>query len=151
MSRDYKQSSNVYFKSFIGFVIVLMAAIVLIAADYQAPNNVCIAPDGMCTGTTTEVTISSMPTVTPSLSSSITTSQVTVTNVATLIKAANTSRLSLGIRNQGSVDVYIGSSGVTTSTGIVLKSNNTLFLDNNTAAVYGITVSSTTTVGWVEE
>jgi len=88
---------------------------------------------------------------TSALSTSITTSQVVVSNSATLIKASNTSRRSLIIRNHGSVAVYVGNSGVTTSIGMILNQYDALSFDKNTAAIYGITSSGTSTVSFVEE
>lgn len=127
--------------------------------------NVKVNPSGALTvdaSNSTGLSVSTMPTVTVnqgttpwstlnSLSSTITTSQIVVSNSATLIKALNTSRQSIMIRNLGSVGVYIGASGVTTTIGILLNQYDTITLDKNTAAIYGITSSSTSTVSYLEE
>jgi type II secretory pathway component PulC len=99
------------------------------------------------------VAVSSLPTITVVGSKSTTFShnQVLVSNSATLIKASNTNRYSLIIRNQGSVDEYVGDSGVTTGSGMLLHPNDAIIVDNNTAAWYGITSSGTTTTSWMEE
>jgi hypothetical protein len=88
---------------------------------------------------------------TSALSTSPTVSQISVSNSATLIKASNTSRRSLMIRNHGTVSVYLGGSGVTISTGMILNQYDALTFDKNTAAWYGITSSGTSTVSFVEE
>ena len=88
---------------------------------------------------------------TSALSTSPTISQIGVSNSATLIKASNTSRRSLMIRNHGTVSVYLGGSGVTISTGMILNQYDALTFDKNTAAWYGITSSGTSTVSFVEE
>jgi len=88
-------------------------------------------------------------------SSSFTTNWVTVdtTSGGVLIKAANTSRKSITIRNIGSVDMYIGNSGVTTATGFLLQAatKEAYTFDRNTAAVYGITAATSTTACYIEE
>lgn len=79
-----------------------------------------------------------------------TVNQIPVTNVSTLIAATNTARYSISIRNIGTVTMYIGPSGVTTSTGFPLSPNETYTFDRNTGAIYGIT-SSATTAAYLEE
>ena len=64
--------------------------------------------------------------------------QVTIGSTATMIKAANTSRKAITIKNIGAVDVYIGNSGVTTSNGYKLASNAVSPEIRSTAAIYGI-------------
>ena len=77
---------------------------------------------------------------------------VTVLNTATLIKAANTSRASIALRNIGSVDAYIGSySTIATSSGFPIKANESLTLDRNTSAIYGVVVSDATNIIYLEE
>jgi len=77
--------------------------------------------------------------------------QITVTNVATLIRASNAARVSLIIRNQGAANMYVGGSGVTTANGILVNINDTLILDRTTAAVYGIVSAASTTAAYLEE
>ena len=77
---------------------------------------------------------------------------VTVLNTATLIKAANASRASIALRNIGSVDAYIGSySTIATSSGFPIKANESLTLDRNTSAIYGVVVSDATNIIYLEE
>ena len=64
--------------------------------------------------------------------------QVTIGATATMIKAANTSRKALTIKNVGAVDVYIGGSGVTTANGFKLESGEAVSDIRSTAAIYGI-------------
>jgi hypothetical protein len=105
------------------------------------------------TGGAINTTISGTIGVSTATSSSLSTNQVAVdaTGGGTLIKAANSSRKSIIIRNQGSTDMYVGVSGVTALTGLLLKATEVLTLDRNTAAIYGITSAGSTTVGYLEE
>lgn len=81
-----------------------------------------------------------------------TTGQITVDNVVDLIKASNTNRRSIILVNQGTVDVFIGPDDtVLATTGILLKAGLAMTLDRNTGAIYGITASSSTTIGYLEE
>jgi hypothetical protein len=86
---------------------------------------------------------------------SIATAQVaSVTSAATSILAARTGavgtgRISATIYNNGTVTVFIGTSGVTTSTGIPLIAGAALTLDT-TAAIYGIVSSTAGSVSAVE-
>lgn len=90
-------------------------------------------------------------TVKTTASTSFTGNQIIVTNVATLIVAANDNRKSLLVRNQGTTDMYVLNSGVTTTNGILVKINDVLILDRTTAGLYGIVSSGSTTVGYLEE
>lgn len=135
----------------------------IFAQTIQTPNNVSVTNDGfnpvtidlingkyafdvnILTGNTTSFPIKT------TVSSSFTYNQVAVSNTATLIKGANALRTSITIRNIGAVDEYIGDASVTTSTGMLLHTNDVLIDDRSTAAWYGITSGSTTTTAWVEE
>lgn len=78
--------------------------------------------------------------------------QVAVGTGATVIKAANTSRKYLAIKNIGANPVFIGGSGVTTGTGYSLGVGVTLLMQESvtTAAVYGIVAGGTETVSYLE-
>jgi hypothetical protein len=81
--------------------------------------------------------------VTSALGNTITVAAVTVTDVATLIVAANTSRYSAMIQNVGAANpCAIGPATVTFATGPLLNSGSprgdTMVLDKQTAAIYGI-------------
>ena len=89
--------------------------------------------------------------VSTAVASSFTTGQVSVTTSATQIVASNSSRRSVIIRNQGGTDMYIGGSTVTTSNGLLLKASETITLDRNTAAIYGVVASGSTTAGYLQE
>lgn len=79
------------------------------------------------------------------------TSQVSVTGVATLLSAANPARSSISITMNGSTDVYIGGSTVTTTTGDLLNGvKGTVKTFSTTAAVYGITSGGAATVSVLE-
>lgn len=82
--------------------------------------------------------------------SSFNTGQVSVGTSVTLIKDANSNRLSVILLNMGSTIVYIGpSSKVSSSTGIPLLQNTALAL-NYTGAIYGISSSGTNVVAYLE-
>lgn len=86
-------------------------------------------------------------------SSTFTTGQVSIDNTAPLIKAANTSRKSVVLRNTGATDAYIGiDNTVSTSTGFLIKATESITLDRTTAAIYGVTAGAgTTTFAYLEE
>ncbi len=115
----------------------------------QSTNTQPVTITNPVTAVTTSTTV--VVPIRTTLSSSLTTSQVVVTNNATLIKAANVNRYSLCISNDGTANMWIGSSGVTIATGKLIKFGNGICMDRNTAAIYGIVSSGSTTVGWLEE
>jgi len=90
------------------------------------------------------------------LAPTFTTEQVSMTGTAAIIVAAPTAgqyRYSVTIKNIGTEDVYIGSSGsVTASTGYLLATKEVITLDRSYGAIWGICVSGkTTTVAYVKE
>lgn len=85
------------------------------------------------------------------VSTAFSTGQATVDTVADLIIAANTSRKRVIIVNPGSATVYIGASGVTTSTGFALAGNGASMTILSDDAVYGVVASGTATLGYWEE
>jgi hypothetical protein len=74
--------------------------------------------------------------------------QVTVTTTATALDQSTSGPRSLLLRNRGAVAVFLGGSGVTSSTGLQLDPGETLSLDvpKFGAGVYGRTASSTARV-----
>ena len=80
----------------------------------------------------------------------VSTGQATCTGAADQLVAARASRVSVVLVNRSSTAAYIGGSGVTTATGIVLNENDTLTLDT-VAAIYGATASGTATIHYIEE
>lgn len=74
---------------------------------------------------------------------------VNIGSSATLIKAANPSRQSILIKNNGSSAIYIGNASVTTSSGFELKSKESILLYNK-EAIYGITSSATEDLRYLE-
>lgn len=62
---------------------------------------------------------------------------------ADLLLAANSNRVVATIQNAGTVRVYLGPSGVTTSSGLVLEPGDTMVDEHSTSAWYGITASGT--------
>ena len=78
------------------------------------------------------------------------TGQVSITNAATQIIAANSARSGVLITNPSTtVTVYVGLSGVTTSTGAILSPGASLTLPV-TSAIYGIVATGSQTVSYVE-
>jgi len=84
--------------------------------------------------------------------STFSTGQVSVTNAATQIKAANTSRKRITIKVPvGGQAVYIKvDNTVTTANGHLLDAGDSLTLEN-TGAVYGIVAAGSQTVTYLEE
>ena len=74
---------------------------------------------------------------------------VSVGSTATVIKAANASRGAILIRNNGSQNIWIGPSGVTTSTGYKLAPLKMIYLRDK-SAIYGIVASGTCDVRYLE-
>jgi hypothetical protein len=86
----------------------------------------------------------------------LSTNQVSMTQAVAVIKAAPTSghyRYSILIRNMDAANtVYVGGSTVTATTGFPLKAGESMTLDRNFAAVYGICGTGlTATVAYIEE
>ena len=92
---------------------------------------------------------------TKEIGSAFTTGQISIDTTVggKLIIAANANRMRLLLQMTGTTqDVYIGPSGVTTSTGALfsaIKGNQ--FLLRTSAAVYGIVASGTQTISYIEE
>ena len=85
-----------------------------------------------------------------SAASTLNHASVDCNTTATLIKAANTSRKGILIKNNSSSEnVYIGLSGVTTSDGYELEAGEEKYFYHK-EAVYGITASGTVDVRYLE-
>lgn len=77
--------------------------------------------------------------------------QVTVGTSATEIKAANSDRLFLVIRNHSSTNVFIGlNDSVTTANGVLLGEREVIEIAYYTGAIYGIVASGSATVSYIE-
>lgn len=94
------------------------------------------------------------------MSNKLNVAQVSVTNAATQIIAANSGRLGLVVTNTDSTATcYLGpTSGVTSTTGHALPAGQSVSLEvvagqagNWTGALFGITASATITVTYLEE
>lgn len=85
--------------------------------------------------------------------STLATNQVSVTTSATLIVAARSGRRAVTVVQHGTTAVYLGaSSGVTTSTGVLLIGTAGSAVELCHAGdVYGIVASGSVTVGYAEE
>ena len=76
--------------------------------------------------------------------------QVSVTNAATKIVDIRSTRRSVVIINlSSSVTVYLGPSGVTTSTGLAIPAGQSVSIPF-TGAIYGIVASGSLTVSYME-
>lgn len=74
----------------------------------------------------------------------------TTSSGSTAIASVRETRKRIVLVNHGTVDVFIGASGVTTSTGLKLAVGAALTV-YTTAAVYGVTASGTGAVHYIEE
>jgi hypothetical protein len=85
-------------------------------------------------------------------SDEFTATQVTVATTATLLSAANPNRKFIEISNNGGATVFIGGSGVATTTGAIVLTATKLTLQGSitTAAIYGIVAASTNVVSVLE-
>lgn len=72
----------------------------------------------------------------------LTAAAVSVGVAATLVAAASTTRMAVTIQNLGTVDVFVGPSGVTVASGVKIASGGAITLDKQTAAVYAISGSA---------
>jgi len=87
-------------------------------------------------------------------SGAIATSQASIGTSAALIVAARTGaagtgRIAATLYNEGTVTVFFGPSGVTTSTGMPLPAGASATI-NTTAAIYGISTIASQTIGVME-
>jgi hypothetical protein len=77
--------------------------------------------------------------------------QASIGTTQVLIASAYSGRLGLLIVQHGTVDVYLGTTGVTSSTGVLLPGIKGAAISiPTTAAVYGITASGSQTISWME-
>lgn len=84
-------------------------------------------------------------------SATIATSKVTLSTSASLISAASTTRHAILIRNvDATISVYVGVSGVSSTTGFLLKAGESVSI-YSTAAIYGIAASAAPAVNTLSE
>ncbi len=89
--------------------------------------------------------------VTQAVGSTISAAQATVGTAAAQIVSGG-SRQSVMIQNNGTADLYVGDSTVTTGTGFKVPANGgVLTVDKTTAAIYGVVASGTTDVRMLTE
>lgn len=88
--------------------------------------------------------------VTGATGGSIDRGSVSVSTSATEIVAANSSRKSVILQNNGGGNVYLGNSSVTAS-GFYLASGQSITLDKTTAAIYGIVSTGSCSVSYLGE
>jgi hypothetical protein len=121
------------------------------------PLNVILGRDGASTlvvNADGSINVNTSVSPSPPLgASTIATGQVTVASTAggTLIAAARATRTDITIVNEGTTDVRLGVSGVTTATGLLLVGIKGAALTLSTrAAVYGIVAAATQAVSYEE-
>ena len=89
---------------------------------------------------------------TKQIGSGFNTGQVSITSTATQIIAANNNRMRLLITNLGTTALYLGGSGVTTATGLLVPGVvGYPVAIRSTAAVYAITASASQSISFLEE
>src|SRR5215467_935509 len=123
-------------------------------ARAQGVTRVCQNAINATTGANNCVDVSqSFPlSVAPGTTGNIATGQVTVGATATLIAAARPGRVSITIINNGTTDVFLGPSGVTATTGLLLLGiKGTAITISGSAAIYGIVGSGTQIVCFMEQ
>lgn len=77
--------------------------------------------------------------------------QITVAATSTLIVAARTNRNTVTVVNSGATDVFIGPTGVTITTGVLLPGTKGASLTlHATSALYGIAATGTQVVSFLE-
>lgn len=82
---------------------------------------------------------------------SIATGQATATTSASILVPARSGRISVTIENLGATDTFLGASGVTSSTGMLLVGTKGSAVTIYTqAAVYGIVGTGTQAVSFLE-
>lgn len=107
------------------------------------------------TTTTTAVSnLSNLAVPTPSIvagSASLSTGQVSVASTDTVVVASRAGRAAVNVVNHGTTDVFLGATGVSITTGVLLAgvvgANITV---PTSGAVYGITAGGTQTVSFME-
>lgn len=88
--------------------------------------------------------------LTTNAGSKSTVAQVSVGTSSTSIIAANSARKSLVITNQGASTIYVGNSGVTTSTGFALAAGASISDVTTVDAWYGVVATGSVTAGVIE-
>lgn len=134
-------------KQFRSLFILLLLAAIGIAADITFPTYIPQTGDSPVERTNrTAAAIGSL-----TRSTSIATGQAALSTSAAQVLAANTARRSVVITNHdASISVYVGATGVTTSTGLLIKAGAAVTI-NSTAAIFAIAASGTPTVSYLAE
>lgn len=139
---------------------ILAASVALLALACGLPGHAQTAqPVALCGSLVLQANGVAMPLsqspggqlCTNTASATMTPAQVSVGATATLIAALRSGRNSITVENTGTTAIYLGGSGVTTSTGVllpgVLGASITL---NYSGALYGITTTGSQTVSEYE-
>lgn len=119
----------------------------------MADNVAITAGSGTTVGTderTIAATLVQVQRVDEQGSTAIAAGQVSCTTAATSIAAARDTRKAIVLVNRSTTAVFIGPSGVTTSTGLQLNQNDSITI-RTTAQVFGIVSLGTATVHYIEE
>lgn len=114
-------------------------------------NRILYEAKSGTTPLTTTVSSSGTAAATNKGATSFATSQSSLTTSASSVSAARPTRRSVLIRNiDATISVYVGVSGVTSSTGLLLKAGESVTI-NTVAAVFAVAASGTPTVATLEE
>lgn len=123
----------------------LLAGALLLASFLPAAAEKCTTIGG--NGVQTECVTNMMPIG----SSAVATAQVGVAASSTLVAAARLGRNAVTVQNLGTTAVYLGPSGVTTATGLLLPGSVGASVTIPTsAAVYGVAATGTQSVAVLE-
>ena len=74
---------------------------------------------------------------------------ITINNTSTLIKTSNSNRIVILLYNNSANDIYVGVTGVTTSSGYKLASGDTFIMSDNDA-VYGVSSAGSDNLRYME-
>lgn len=120
------------------YIISAVLALPLVAYAVQSGRNVGNADDD------TQRTVQAC-------AATITSGQATLSTAASQVVALSTTRRSIVIRNNdASISIYVGVTGVTSSTGVLVKAGESISI-NTTAAIFAVAASATPTVSYLAE
>lgn len=103
-------------------------------------------------GTTTDpLNVEGTLVVTPSVATVFTSAQVTVSATEVIVLPANAAALGATLVNTGSVNIYLGPTGVTATNSLILPPSSAYNIDspNYTGAIYGLAASGNPVVSRV--
>lgn len=135
--------------------VAALAVVAFAADDYMETGTRPVGSSGNARFRSTESTHSGTVVHTPHVivaaPSTIATGQAALSTTAAQVIAANTARHTVLVRNNdASISIYVGASGVTSATGLLLKAGESVEI-TTTAAVFAVSASGTPTVSYFAE